>query len=377
MQIFGGRHRVQNIRNHGACGWQFARARTVEERPPEHISVHQNSVVNAVDMAERVALRHHVRLNQCQNTIPDPLGVPDQFHRATEGLRNLGLLPGQTRNPLDRDLRGREQNPEGQRRKNHDLARRVQAFYVGGRVCLGIAAFLRLGKRRCKSDARLPHLGQNEVGRSVENPADRQDAVGGKIIPKRTDDRNSAAHARFKQIGHAVRTGNLQQFRAKGCHHLLVGGHHALPCLKRRAGEFVGGVCTAHHFGNHTDFRVGEDRCDIVHHTVSERVIGEFAAIQNVTDIDFLPRAGGEKRAVFGQHLGSPRADHAKAEQSNSDHRKYSFPKGLFYIIPQNRPKCNKSLENRQKIWYTVSTENRTAHRCRKEAFAWESLKQD
>ena len=85
--------------------------------------------------------------------------------------------------------------PEGQVRQNTDLAARVNALHVGGRVRLGVALGLGfpegVGEKGIGSD----HAGEDIVGGSVEDAVNFVNAVCCHALGQRVEDRNAAAHA--------------------------------------------------------------------------------------------------------------------------------------------------------------------------------------
>ncbi len=67
--------------------------------------------------------------------------------------------------------------PEGNRGEDSDLVERVQAFYVGGRIGLGIAERLRGGQRLCEIAVLARHPGEDVVGGAVDDAHDPLDGI--------------------------------------------------------------------------------------------------------------------------------------------------------------------------------------------------------
>lgn len=83
--------------------------------------------------------------------------------------------------------------------QNADLAAGVMAFNIGRRVFFCISKLLRQFERLVKGHVFVDHFGQNKVGRSVENPCDLFNAVGGQTQVQRLNDRDAAANTGFKK----------------------------------------------------------------------------------------------------------------------------------------------------------------------------------
>ena len=264
-------------------------------------------------MADGVCRGNEEGHDECQRLTVNLLGVTDQLHRAAQSLGDRHMISCNAGDAVRCDLVGIQKDSKGKRRQNGDLSCRVQTFYVGGGICLGVAQTLCLLEDLLKSGSLTDHLGEDKVGGTVEDSAHRHDLVGGKVGLHRTDDRNTAAHARLKEIAHAVLTGNVQKLGAKVSDNLLVGGHHVLPRAQCRDGKIIGGMRASHHLGNQSHLGIVQNDIDIMDHTVSQRMLGEITQIQNVLDIYLVTDTGSEELFVFLKNLSRTASNHTKA----------------------------------------------------------------
>ena len=79
----------------------------------------------------------------------------------------------------------------------------------------------------------MNHLGQNVVGGTVEDTCDLSDLICCQALMHRTDDRNTAADTRLKEIVDIVRFGDLQKLGAFGGNQLFIGGNNAFAVLQQ------------------------------------------------------------------------------------------------------------------------------------------------
>ena len=116
----------------------------------------------------------------------------EQLDPVAELLGVADVLARELRDALGVDLVELHRHAEGDRRHDRELVRGVDAFDVERRVGLGVAARLRLGEHVVERRARRAHLGQDEVGRAVDDAGDPFDAVRGEALAQRLDDRDAA-----------------------------------------------------------------------------------------------------------------------------------------------------------------------------------------
>ena len=215
----------------------------------------------------------------------------------------------------------RDQLAIGQCCQDDDLTCGVLTLDIGVGILLGVALLLRVTQNGIKGKSLVLHFGQHIVGGAVENTVDGENTVGVEVVHQRTDDGNAATNARLKKVTNAVLGGELEQLDTEGGNDLLVGGDDVLASLKCSLGKIVGGVCTAHHFGDQSNLGVIENDIKIVHDAIGKGAVGKFAQIKNVFDVDFVADIGFYHRFVRCQDLGSAASNGAESEQCYVDHR--------------------------------------------------------
>ena len=99
-----------------------------------------------------------------------------------------------------------ELHRDAERDRRHDghLVRGIDALDVEGRIGFGVTQALRLFQHGVESQALVAHLGQDEIGRAVDDAGDPLDAVGRQAFAQRLDDRNAAGHGRLERHHHAL-----------------------------------------------------------------------------------------------------------------------------------------------------------------------------
>ena len=160
--------------------------------------------------------------------LTDPAGAPDQLDDTAAGRCIGNILKGDLGDPLGTDILRIDVFPERKRRKDADFAAGVVALDICGWVAFGIAELLRECEGVLEPHALADHLGEDEVGSAVEDTGDLVDPVGREAHMQRADDRDTAAHARLKQIVDLVFPREREQLRALLRNQLLVGGYDTL-----------------------------------------------------------------------------------------------------------------------------------------------------
>ncbi len=107
-----------------------------------------------------------------------------------------------------------EARVEGDGREDRHLRRGVGAGDVVGRVGLGEAATLRLAQRLLVGLAAL-HLGQDEVGRAVDDPEHAVDVRDDERLAQHLDHRDRRADARLEPQLHAGARGGREELGAR------------------------------------------------------------------------------------------------------------------------------------------------------------------
>ena len=163
-------------------------------------------------------------------------GAGDELEAPAQALGQRDVLRAQARDAGPRDLVGDEAAPEGELREDRELVGRVDPLDVVGRVGLREAEALRLGERALVRLS-LEHLGEDEVGRTVEDAADLEDLLAGEGLRDRAHDRDRPADRRLVGDGHAPLGRERAQFGAARREQVLVGGDDVLAGAQRRLDE--------------------------------------------------------------------------------------------------------------------------------------------
>ena len=195
--------------------------------------------------------------------------------------------------------------------QNADLA-----LDVGSRVLLGIAVELCLLERIRKGNTVVDHLGEDVVGRAVQDAADFVKLVGSQALQHRADDRNAAADRGLEHVVYAVLLGNLEQLLTLGSNQLLVGGAYALAGLEAALGELICSAHAAHHLGN--DRYLG-------YKFIAIRQRGEVAQVEDVLYLNRLANGLCDLVGVHVKHLVYARADGAVSHDCYFNHMLISF----------------------------------------------------
>ena len=196
---------------------------------------------------------------------------------------------------------------------------------ISGRVLLGIAVELCLLERIRKGNAVVDHLGENVVGRAVQNAADFVKLVGSQALQHRTDDRNAAADGGLEHIVYAVLLGNLEQLLTLGSNQFLVGGAYALASLEAALGELVRSAHAAHYLGNDCYLGVVLDDREIGYKFIAIRQRGEVAQVEDILYLNRLANGLGDLVGVHIKNLVYARTDSAVSHDCYFNHMLISF----------------------------------------------------
>ena len=112
---------------------------------------------------------------------------------------------------------------EREPREDRHLRGRVAPADVVARVGLGVAEPLRLGERLARRSTPCGHLGEDEVGRAVDDPVDALDRRRRERLLEHADDRHDAGDRGLEAQLHAVLARGLEQLLAVLGEQLLVG----------------------------------------------------------------------------------------------------------------------------------------------------------
>ena len=157
-------------------------------------------------------------------------------------------------------------NAEGDGRHQCDFVRGVHSFDVEGRVGFGVTQSLRLFQDGAKVQPFVAHLGQDEVGRAIDDAGNPLDAVGRQALTQGLDDGNATGHSGLKRHHHAPGMGRRKNFGAVHGQQGLVGGDHVFAGGYRFHHQLFGDAITADEFDDDVDVRVGNDGARIADH---------------------------------------------------------------------------------------------------------------
>ena len=179
-------------------------------------------------------------------TRPDSLGGPDQFEPQPQLVGVREVIGLDVLDALVADLAEVDRRVEGEPGQDRHLGRRVASIDVLGRIGLRVPEPLGLGQRLLERHAGPGHLGQDEVGRAVDDPVHAIDLRAGQRLLEDPDDRDDTRHRALEAQLNAVDPGGLPQLLAVLRQQLLVRGHHVTARLHRPQQVRARGIDAAH-----------------------------------------------------------------------------------------------------------------------------------
>ena len=271
-------------------------------------------------MGKRACVRTDEGCNQAAGQVARALHAAEQLDGVAAFCKRGDILLVNAADALGAHRLGIRQHAGGDSREDADLAAGVNAVHIRSGILLGIALCLRVRKRVGKAAAFRRHFGENIVGRAVQDAEDAGDLARQKVVCQRAHNRNAAAHAGFKRIGHAVCLGNLQKLFAEGGDDLLVGGDHALARRKCGFRIVIGRMCAPHHFGDERHLGVAQNDGKVVHDLACKRRARKIAQIEDVFDLNATAEAGYQQVAVAFKQVERASADDAETEKGDVSH---------------------------------------------------------
>ena len=172
--------------------------------------------------------------------------------RMSSASRGADVILRDGLDALDGDPVERHPRPEGDRREDRDLRRRVQAADVVRRVRLGVAEPLRLGERLVVRAAGV-HRGEDEVGRPVDDPDDPVDVRHDERLAEHLDHRDRGADRRLEAELGTRRGRRCEELRAAARDELLVRRDDRAARPEEREHVCARRVDSAHHLGDDPD----------------------------------------------------------------------------------------------------------------------------
>ena len=245
-----------------------------------------------------------------------------QPRRAGGGLYVRGA---DLRDAFGVDTRDGEEPSGYERGKDDEFARRVEPLDIRARIALGVAAFLRVCKRVGKGGSVGEHLGQDIVGRSVEDAAHLGDLVLPEHRDDRREDRDSAADRRFKAVGNALLARNAQTFVSERGDDLFVRADDALARAKRAEGVLVSGVRAAHRLDHDRDCGIALDIGKIVGNEIGVGGSREVAQVEDARELDALAGQAEDFGGILREQVRASTPDDAESDDGNLFHIRVQF----------------------------------------------------
>ena len=234
--------------------------------------------------------------------------VPISFRPRPSSLRVLHVVRGEVLDALVDDLvevhRGRERQP----REDRHLGGGVAAGHVVGRVGLRVAELLRLPQRLARSQRRRGHLGEDVVGRAVDDPVDALHVRGGERLLQHADDRHHAGHRALEAQLDPVLARARPQLLAVLGEQLLVGRDDVLAGAHR----------PQHVLARRLD---AADQLDDQVRALQDLLERPARAGEHAADLRPQPGDRHDRVGALGEQLGERRADGAVAEQADAAKR--------------------------------------------------------
>ena len=253
-----------------------------------------------------------------------------EFEAVAELLAVRDVVLRDRRDPFAEYLGEGNLRVEGERREDGELIGRIEAFDVGRRVGLRIAerlCFLENVRIVCSV---VGHLGEDVVGRPVDDAHHGGNMVGLHTVEEGADDGDAAYTACLEIEPCVVALGGSFKFMGILADELLVGGNDGLARVQRVKHKFARLADAAHDFHNDVDVGIGDDFCDVGCDDVlgdAERFNAVPAEFEDADDLQIDVLRLLIELPVLFQDLVGAAADDPQPENGNSD---------FFHIIPPN-----------------------------------------
>jgi hypothetical protein len=162
--------------------------------------------------------------------VADPLRDAEQLQREAELLRVSEVVRLDPLDPLIGDVLELDRGPEREPREDRHLGRGVRAADIVGRVGLGVAKVLGLLQRLIVREPAPRHLGEDVVGRPVDDPEDLLDRDRPEALLDHPDHRDRPGDGRLEAELGAALASRRDQLIAVLREQLLVGGDDVTAC---------------------------------------------------------------------------------------------------------------------------------------------------
>ena len=311
---------VNDVCQNGAGRRRAACAGAGEHDRADAAAQHLDGVQNAGDGGQRLRARDEMRRDEHCERLPLPDRTAKQAKLHPGCLCKRGVLRRDGGNACHADAGRVDVFTEHHIGQNADLAARVDALDIGGRVLLGVAARLRVTERRFVALPVFEHLCEDEIRRAVQNAAHFINFIRAEALAQRMQHRNAAADGGLKQKAHAIRLRKRQQLRAVLGDELLVGCYDVLACGKRAADILKRCAAAADSFYDEKHVCVVFDDGEIRDDLVFIRPVRQRAARQHIRKLQLFTRVPFEQVCVPQQDLRAAPADDAGAENGKLFH---------------------------------------------------------
>ena len=268
------------------CGCRLdpAGARPAERDLADRIALQHHGIRASLYTGQRMGLLDERRLHADVDRCAGERRYSDQLdgHAEPGGSRYVRRLD--TLDPAALHVVEQHAGAERHRREDRHLRGRVGAADVVGRIRLGEAERLRLGKRLGVRAASL-HLREHEVRRAVDDAEDAVHVLGHERLAQHLHHRHGGADGCLEPQLDARVGRKSEELGAFACHELLVRRDDGLAGAEQLAHVAAGRFEPAHHLGDDVDPWVVAQ---------SGEVVGEHALLSREAS---LPRRVSDERA--------------------------------------------------------------------------------
>ena len=250
------------------------------------------------------------------------VGDAEQLDDVPELAGDGDVGGGDAADALVVDVAGDDRGAECDRGDDRRLGTGVEPLDVGGRIALGVAQPLRLAERDAVVGTLLGHLGEDVVGRSVDDAHHAADRFAPEALAQHADERDPAGDGSFEQQVDVALVGRCEQLGADVGEQLLVGGHDRLAGPQRGHDQPARRLDPTDHLDHEVDVGIDDDAVRVA----GEDAVGELdiALARHVADRDprdLEPHAGSrlDRLGLPADELHQRRSDVAAAEHTDPD----------------------------------------------------------
>ena len=300
--------------------------------------MHHDGVHRAFNIGQQALGRNQAGVHAQLDAARHALGDAQQLDAVTELLGIADVLRSQVRDAFNMCLVELHRNAKGNRAHDRGLVRRVHAFDVKGGVGFGVTQGLRFFQHHVKVQALVAHLGQDEVGRAVDDAGNPLNGVGAQAFAQRLDDGNAAGHGRLEGHHDALALGGRENFGAMHGQQRLVGGDHMLAGLNGFEHQRLGNAVAANQFDHDINVGAGDDLARVINHLhalAHQRLGARHVQVGHHGDLNATAGAPANLFLVALEHVEGAAAHGANAQKAYPDgaqiRRRF---KGHLKILP-------------------------------------------